>query len=100
MDAKNKRSIILLGHSQSGKTTLAENILTAVKLPAVKEAWRKEIPSAIMAGTRSNARSPSTTVLCSAVFRIRASRSLIPPVILTSTVKLSPVSAQLITRSW
>jgi elongation factor G len=27
MDAKNKRSIILLGHAQSGKTTLAESIL-------------------------------------------------------------------------
>ena len=27
MDAKNKRSIILLGHTQSGKTTLAESLL-------------------------------------------------------------------------
>jgi elongation factor G len=31
MDAKNKRSVILLGHAQSGKTTLAESILFRCK---------------------------------------------------------------------
>ena len=36
MDAKNKRSIILLGHSQSGKTTLAENILYRCKATSRK----------------------------------------------------------------
>jgi len=31
MDAKNKRSVILLGHAQSGKTTLAESIIFRCK---------------------------------------------------------------------
>ncbi|MDD2752223.1 MAG: GTP-binding protein, partial [Candidatus Omnitrophica bacterium] len=31
MDAKNKRNFILLGHAQSGKTTLAENMLYSTK---------------------------------------------------------------------
>lgn len=31
MDVKNKRNFILLGHAQSGKTTLAENILYSCK---------------------------------------------------------------------
>ncbi|MCX5702853.1 MAG: elongation factor G [Candidatus Omnitrophica bacterium] len=31
MDAKNKRSLILLGHAQSGKTTLAESMLYSCK---------------------------------------------------------------------
>jgi len=31
MDAKNKRNFILLGHAQSGKTTLAESILYFTK---------------------------------------------------------------------
>jgi len=31
MDAKNKRSVILLGHAQSGKTSLAESILFKCK---------------------------------------------------------------------
>ena len=38
MDAKNKRSIILLGHAQSGKTTLAESMLFFCKATSRKGA--------------------------------------------------------------
>ncbi len=36
MDVQNKRSVILLGHAQSGKTTLAESILFACKATSRK----------------------------------------------------------------
>ena len=36
MDAKNKRSVILLGHAQSGKTTLAESLLFRCKATSRK----------------------------------------------------------------